>query len=329
LFLIYLISEAIAGEAEHSEHLRLSVELQQAITQGNTAYAESVFAQLLAYAPLGEVLTRDDWWYGAEAARMLGKADLWRERLFQGLKLSPDERLSQTLGYIDNNFGRVELVASGPIELQADSLLDPDQQRVVEAVKNQLWQGEAYTGLLPVGSYRLGDTSFTVAAGTQVRVQLRQEEPELQTQRGLCLVLGGAFASTTMGSLTGMEGGLGFRLVIENLELGMMADFQQLMSEDVKASVLGARIDTGIRVSSFYLGLRVDAGAAAVKAGETGLVLAGVVPKLMAGVQIGYSLFDISSYQLRLSAGVQGGLLVEQAFTGVVGMELVPGRRRW
>ena len=133
---------------------------------------------------------------GADAARALGDTTRYRELLARAQKalvatapsgVAPGDPLlsviSDTLAEIDAGFGAVRITArssarhamqSGrPVpELHLANIpFNPDVLKSIKYAEERIAKDGSFSGLLPVGDYALGSTSFTVVAGEEVKVR--------------------------------------------------------------------------------------------------------------------------------------------------------------
>jgi len=112
--------------------------------------------------------------FAAHAARDLGHAQSCRDRLHAALTAEPSRDLVDWLWDLDTRYGKARLVLARPsVDLHADWVpFDPAQKRAIEHASATLENIGEFAGLLPVGTYMLGDHTFEVKAGHSVKLGL-------------------------------------------------------------------------------------------------------------------------------------------------------------
>ncbi|MBN1336210.1 MAG: hypothetical protein JXB39_09640 [Deltaproteobacteria bacterium] len=168
-----------------AEHHRLSDELQRLVERQIWVGAEHKFR---ACEALAVALEFRDLLNGAYAARGLGDAAASYERLRKAAVLEASKEVVDWLWALDTLYGKVVLSTNPPkgVELRAEALpFAPDQRAAVEFAATRLRNEGRFEGLLPSGSYVLGDIPFQVVPGVAIQIEaatkrLRTREPRPQ-----------------------------------------------------------------------------------------------------------------------------------------------------
>ncbi len=178
LFLVFLVSLALptparAGAVEQAEAVRLSTELRDDVAEGHWKAADDHYRKLAALR--GVELSIDDQLRGYQAAKALGDANAWYERLQAALALSPSPELMMDLARLLAWYGPVDLQVKPkldprPVLAMAELPFDPGQRRVFEAAAEAIQTEGHYAGLLPLGQFTLGSESFEVVGDTEAVV---------------------------------------------------------------------------------------------------------------------------------------------------------------
>jgi len=180
LLTLLLLTGPVAHGAEGSGAARqLTEQLVSYTEKGAWPAADRTFRKLQA---LDEVqLTTDDLFMGAEAARSMGNMLDCRERLIAAFKMgledsvTVDERARAWLAELQTEYGHVAMESKGVGTLESTSPpFQPDRRAAIAFASAQLTENGEFNGLLPVGSYTWGKTSFAVDAGTEpVKVKVK------------------------------------------------------------------------------------------------------------------------------------------------------------
>lgn len=163
-------AKAAAAQAELQ---RLREQLRGLAGRSHWSGVDELYQRMVEVDPAA--LTLEDHLRGIEAAEALGRPDLAWPRVRAALTLSDSAELIERYARLSVFYGEVSLRLSkdwtGTATLEALPMpLDPVQRRVIEAAQEGLAEGGSYTGLLPLGMYRLGGTRFSVAGGPVVEV---------------------------------------------------------------------------------------------------------------------------------------------------------------
>lgn len=166
---------ALAQDAEkQGEYDRVSVQMKKLAARNAWTGVER---QYQALVELGLPITADDHFAGAEAARHLGDVVAAQERLKACLAIEEREQALDFLWEIDNNYGKVTLVANKDEALSiSETPFQTTQAAAVDFAKTKVAEEQRFEGLLPGGSYTFGDRSFEVVPlGEAVEIDLKAE----------------------------------------------------------------------------------------------------------------------------------------------------------
>ena len=306
-----------AGEVEKAEHRRLSEEMDKLAQRNAWTGVERNFQELLALQKKGEVLTYEEWYLGAQAARALGNMAACRERLAEAVKVDGKDEAVSWLEQVDSTYVSVDLKT---VDREATASLSiggmpfaPDQRAAVEYAQAQVADQRQFVGLLPPGDYTFvsGDVSetFSLAAGGE-GVQVKLTPSQAGTGAALSYVgprldVGGAFtrggtpvlpatAQINDGGLPPQFGGAGARAGV-GLEVGFKRGF-------------------GVIAQVGYHNLVSPSGRDDIEN----------VPNLGDSLHLGYGLVGVTFrlQDLWLNAGGLGGFGVAQV-TGIAEMDQV------
>ena len=167
--------DRVALEAEHT---RLSEEMRMLASRNAWRGVEDSYGKLEALHDRGVELSVDDVWFGAQAARSLGDLSTAYTRLKTAQSLGSNEAIDQWVADIESSYGPVELSVDSHYEgsfalVPAEMPFDPEGRGAIESAQKSIADTRAYSGLLPLGRYELGDRSFEVGAdGTIASVAL-------------------------------------------------------------------------------------------------------------------------------------------------------------
>lgn len=216
--LMVISAPAFAGKLEEAqaEHTRLTEDMRRLAKRSAWRGVDASYVKMLDLQDDGVVLTYENHYMGAEAAKALGDVNGTYTRLIaaRGVEKNPDT--IQWIAEIEQSYGPVELRVddkfSGGFELTIAVLpFAPDQRAAIQAAQAQVAESRSYSGLLPAGTYKLGEEEFTVVAGPQsVSVSLepagkpdRPPRPagEAVAHSGIRLDLGGGFLASSGGTI--------------------------------------------------------------------------------------------------------------------------------
>jgi len=172
---------AFAGDVEEAEHRQISEEMDRLAARNAWTGVERNFVQLLDLQEAGVVITYDEWYLGAQAARALGDMGSCRTRLAEAVKLEGKEEDIAWLEQIDKAYGPVMLRSvdkdSVPTLSIAAMPFAADQRAALEYAQKTLSEKRTFKGLLPPGDYTFeagGVTqTFTVTAGSLEEVNIK------------------------------------------------------------------------------------------------------------------------------------------------------------
>jgi len=182
---------ARAGEAE-AEQYRLRSELATLAEKNAWSGVERTY---VALAALGLPLSLEDMTLGALAARHGGDLRAAYERLQRAVQLPPED--AQSTAYaeakaaiedIKSRYNFVHVVVYDtrkkfPNVERPELPFSPEDQRAIAFAQERIATTRAFMGLLPVGSYRLGEQTFEV-------VPMTERVPMLELRVGMPMVSG-------------------------------------------------------------------------------------------------------------------------------------------
>ena len=164
-----MLSSPVAAAAQTYQEWH--EQLEQSVARNAWDAADAAYRGVLDTTkkptPLEHVL-------GARAALALGNINDAIERLEEAD--GEEEFVAQSLGEVRNNYADAKLKVpgshSGSVSLVArDNPIDPAKRRTVELTRKALEAKGKYSGLLPVGRYRLGKTEFEVVIGEMAKAK--------------------------------------------------------------------------------------------------------------------------------------------------------------
>ncbi|MFH1462783.1 MAG: hypothetical protein ABIO70_00145 [Pseudomonadota bacterium] len=155
-----------------AEHQRLSGEIQQLARRQAWAGVEQRFTELVE---LGIEPGFDDLVYGAHAARGIGDAQGASDRLKQAAQIRSTAEIRAWLGDLAAGYGHVVLSSDSrrPVALVPEVLpFAPDRRAAVEFAVHAFAEQGRFEGLLPIGTYQLGETEVVVDAGVALQIEV-------------------------------------------------------------------------------------------------------------------------------------------------------------
>lgn len=179
--LLLVGGSAFAGARDDAqgEHVRLSEEMGR--LAGRTAWrgVDRAYRAIELLERKGLVLSYENHYQGAQAARELGSINNVYRRLLRAGSIEKTQDVENWLADINANYGLVELVVPDRFKSEivlsvAQMPLFPDQRTTIGQAQTQLADVRAsYNGLLPIGGYTFVDKTFTVVAGGEtIRIEL-------------------------------------------------------------------------------------------------------------------------------------------------------------
>jgi hypothetical protein len=180
-------SVSLAGTAAEAEAVRLDEDLRKLAGRNLWDGVDGAYSRLRGLEAQGVVVTREQHELGAQAAKELGQMREARARFGLALaaarKETEKQEIQNVIKDIDQRFGSVSLTATGRMRRDAKLVLTPapfasDARAAIAHANDELQLSGNFDGLLPVGSYSLGATSFVVASGGSVaRAEAVASEP--------------------------------------------------------------------------------------------------------------------------------------------------------
>lgn len=151
-------ADADAGEAQ-----RLSEDLERLAAKDAWTGVERTFLQLQG---LGVPLSFDEWIRGAQSARMRGDIGRARDRLAAANALREERSVLDWMWDIASRYGDVALRCDPGSWLAlevVDAPTDPDTLKAITFARARVHDACAFEGMLPLGTYKLYDSPFTVS----------------------------------------------------------------------------------------------------------------------------------------------------------------------
>ncbi|MEZ4240118.1 MAG: hypothetical protein R3F59_29000 [Myxococcota bacterium] len=179
LSLAAALAPSVALACDTGEKLRLSDEQKKLAARNAWAGVERQY-ELLQDTKCE--LSYDNFFLGAESARMLGKVYEQYERLRQALEVAPatDDNgndpkpgLVDSLSGIESNYARVEIRGDArrrPVLSRPEMPFAPDQRKAVEWAQTYVAETGSFKGMLPFGKYVVGDVDFELAASPDWKI---------------------------------------------------------------------------------------------------------------------------------------------------------------
>lgn len=161
-----------------AEVQRVALELRDRVAAARWEAADGSYRRLVAME--GATLRYEDHWAGFLAAQALGDAIAQAERLEAARSIQATSDTDYALAVLMAWYGRVELHVAKKLEPRPTLSMvvvpfEPDQRRVLEAANEAILAQGTYTGLLPLGMYRIGESSFEIVGEeTPVVVKVRR-----------------------------------------------------------------------------------------------------------------------------------------------------------
>ena len=149
-----------ADEVDAAEAARLTAELHTLAGKNAWAGVERTYDQLL---DSGARVERDALLVAAEAARHRGDVLSRMVRLVEAHYREADPELASTIEALETQYGRVQLSGEGTLQA-AKAPFRPDARQSIAFAQEQLAEGDAFDGYLPVGSYTFAERTFDVQA---------------------------------------------------------------------------------------------------------------------------------------------------------------------
>jgi hypothetical protein len=173
--LVLALSLLLSGPAlatEDADEMRNHIE--ELVARNAWSGADRAYETLV---DSGIRLTGYEHFLAGRAALALGKINRAVERFEQAQKSDQKDAATEMLAQINGQYGtaKLKLPAShkGGVPLRArDPQIDPVFRLVVEQAKKTLEADGSYSGLMPLGRYKLGQTAFEVTGDKPVKAKL-------------------------------------------------------------------------------------------------------------------------------------------------------------
>lgn len=176
---------AMAQEtAEEAEMARLMEEMDKLADKNAWTGVERAYTKAVALGDPGF----DAHLFGAQSARALGMTFDAVRRLQRARTLQDDDGVRADLEALEAAFARVKITSEreeNPALTPATMPFAPDQRASIEYAQATFAETGAFTGMLPMGTYTLGDTTFTLDGSTgagfvEVALAPPPEEPKTE-----------------------------------------------------------------------------------------------------------------------------------------------------
>ncbi len=161
------------GEREEAELHRLVEDMGKMAEQGHWGGVERAYTRMLELE--GVDIPYDAHYTAAQAARSTGDMALVLERLEAAARIKRPPGLSGWLEEIEGSYGRVEISCTSrkrPELKPAVVVLHPDMRNQIALANGAIQETCTYKGLLPAGSYTLGNRTLEVVPGMTIRIDL-------------------------------------------------------------------------------------------------------------------------------------------------------------
>ncbi len=172
---------AHAGDAAaEAEHTRLAEEMRRLAGRNVWRGVDEAYKNMLALEKQGVVLSYDDHWIGAQAARDLGHITQVYNRLVRARDVQKTDEAQSWIDQIEASFGKVKLAVDARWEGEAALApkvvpFAPDQRAAIGSAQIRVKEAGMYEGLLPFGEYTFADKTFTVTADGVLELTLAPE----------------------------------------------------------------------------------------------------------------------------------------------------------
>jgi len=279
LTVVVMSAPAWAGKLEEAqaEHTRLAEQMRRLAKRAAWGGVDDSYVKMLELVDEGVVLSYDDHYLGAEAAKALGDINSTYRRLLRARDTDKSTDVVTWIKNIEASYAPVELKVDekfkGEFVLDVAMLpMAPDQRAAIQAAQAIVAENRVYSGLLPRGEYTLGERSFTVNPGpTLVSVHLEAQgkppkppKPTVAKHQGIHVNLGAGYLgasgeslsaaqisnSSADGSLAdavgaGLRLGVGFELGL-NKAMGAKVEFnmQTMVAAGAPEAQLGMTADS-------------------------------------------------------------------------------------
>ena len=168
----FLPGQAIAmSKAEaKAEHVRLSEDMRRLAKRAHWRGVDRSYRSMENLTRKDVVLSYDDHFLGAQAARELGNVTLVYRRLVKAKTVNATPDVTNWISDILRQYGEVDLIIpdryKGETNLAVAVMpLQPDQRSTIGMAQQRIQEGRSYNGLLPGGEYTFGPHTFNVTPG--------------------------------------------------------------------------------------------------------------------------------------------------------------------
>ncbi len=169
--------KAAEQAAAQAELVRLQGQLRSLASRGHWTGVDEIYQRMAELEHVKPDL--EDHLRGIEAAEALGRPDLAWPRVNAALTLSDSADLIERHARLGIFYGEIELTVAKDVSpagltlSMVDMPLDPAQRRVVETAQTSLRATGSYAGLLPLGQYAVGGSTFDIVGGPSESVVIQ------------------------------------------------------------------------------------------------------------------------------------------------------------
>ena len=164
------LTPSTALACDMAEKLRLAEEEKKLASRNAWSGVERSYEALLETKC---DLSFDEHFLGAESARVLGKTWEQYERLERAVAIEDKAEIREAMESIDANYGRVDIRGNArrrPTIERPEMPFAPDQRKSIEWSQTVINNTGSFYGMLPQGSYVVGDMDVTVELGEEFQV---------------------------------------------------------------------------------------------------------------------------------------------------------------
>ncbi len=161
---------AMSKAAAKAEHVRLSEDMRRLAKRGHWRGVDRSYRGMEELTRKDVVLTYDDHYLGAQAARELGNVTLVYRRLVKAKAVNATADVTNWIDDILRQYGEVDLIIPDRYKGETNLVvavmpLQPDRRSTIGMAQQRIQEGRSYSGLLPGGEYTFGPHTFNVTPG--------------------------------------------------------------------------------------------------------------------------------------------------------------------
>ena len=161
---------ALSKTEAKAEQVRLSEDMRRLAKRGQWRGVNRSYDAIRSLERKGVVLTFDEHYLGAQAAREMGNVTRVYRRLLRAKDVEAKSEVTNWIADILRQYGEVDLIIPDRYKGEANLAvavmpLQPDQRSTIGMAQQRVTEGKSYDGLLPGGEYTFGPHTFTVKPG--------------------------------------------------------------------------------------------------------------------------------------------------------------------